>query len=103
MLGESDAVDFNGSGLSQEEVSLNPGDLLTAALESDEVTDSDLRAVDRALNSMMNQQSASEGKPLMSVEEAEAKLSPDILPVLAVKFKGSLTKMRHLDERDQIF
>lgn len=43
------------------------------------------------------------GRALMSLDEARAKLSPDILKALADQFKGSLTQMRHLDERDQIF
>lgn len=43
------------------------------------------------------------GKDLLSVEDAQAKLSPEILKALAEKFKGSLTQTRHLDERDQIF
>lgn len=47
--------------------------------------------------------SRAKGKALMRVEDAQAKLSPDILEALADKFKGSLTQMRHLDERDQIF
>ena len=42
-------------------------------------------------------------KPLISVQEALAKLSPNILEVLSKKFKGSLTEVRHKDERDQIF
>jgi hypothetical protein len=42
-------------------------------------------------------------KPLISVEDAQAKLSPNMLKVLAEKFKGSLTQVRHKDERDQIF
>lgn len=44
-----------------------------------------------------------QGKALMSVEDAQAKLGPDILQALADKFKGSLTQTRPLDERDQIF
>ena len=42
-------------------------------------------------------------KPLISVEDARAKLSPNILEVLSGKFKGSLTEVRHKDEQDQIF
>ena len=42
-------------------------------------------------------------KPLISVQEAQAKLSPDILEVLFEKFKGSITEVRYKDERDQIF
>jgi hypothetical protein len=85
----------------------NPADLLTAALDG-EVTDEELEAVDDALDSMMLNEAAStaglaKGKPLLTVEEAQAKLSPEILKVLAEKFKGSLTQVRHKDERDQIF
>jgi len=75
---------------------------LTAALESDEVTERDLRAVDHALDSMMGT-SAHEGEPLMTLEEAQAKLDPETLKVLAAKFKGSLTQMRHLDDKDMLF
>ena len=42
-------------------------------------------------------------KPLISVQDAQAKLSPNILKVLSKKFKGNLTEVRHKDERDQIF
>jgi hypothetical protein len=85
----------------------NPADFLTAALDG-EVTDEELEAVDDALDSMMLNEAAStaglaKGKPLLTVEEAQAKLSPEILKVLAEKFKGSLTQVRHKDERDQIF
>jgi hypothetical protein len=85
-----------------EEESINPGDLLTAALESDDVSDSDLRDVDKALDRMMSSAGA-KGEPLLSLEEAQAKISPEILEVLAIKFKGSLTQVRHIDERDQMF
>jgi hypothetical protein len=96
-----------GDALS-DETSLNPADLLTAALESDEVSESDLEAVDTALDDLMASQSLSgsasgKGKALLSVDEAQAKLGPDILKALGDKFKGSLTQVRHLDERDQIF
>lgn len=72
------------------------------------MTDEELDAVDDALDSMMLNESASpkgvaKGEPLISLEEAQAKLSPEILKVLAEKFKGSLTQVRHRDERDQIF
>jgi hypothetical protein len=43
------------------------------------------------------------GTALISVEEAQAKLPPEVLEVLAAKFKGSLTQVRRRDERDQIF
>ena len=85
----------------------NPADLLAAALNSlDEVTSDDLEAVDSALDAMMLQESGtgiSSGKALLSIEEAEAKLSPEILKILREKFKGSLTQTRHLDDKDQIF
>lgn len=84
----------------------NSADYLTAALDG-EISDEELEAVDDALDSMMLNEDApaslSKGKPLLTVEEAQAKLSPEILKVLAEKFKGSLTQVRHKDERDQIF
>lgn len=90
----------------EAEVSENPADLLVAALESPEVTDAELEAVDASLDAMMLQETGpglNSGKPLLTIEEAQAKLSPEILEVLSKKFKGSLTQTRHLDERDQIF
>ena len=63
--------------------------------------------VDHALDPMaLNESSTADlviTKPLISVQEALAKLSPNILEVLSKKFKGSLTEVRHKDERDQIF
>lgn len=88
------------------EAAENPADLLVAALESPEVTDAELEAVDASLDAMMLQEAGpglNSGKPLLTIEEAQAKLSPEILEVLSKKFKGSLTQTRHLDERDQIF
>ncbi len=72
------------------------------------MTDSELEAVDHALDSMMLNGGMSKvglgsGKPLLSVEDAQAKLDPGTLKALAEKFKGSLTQMRHLDEKDQMF
>ena len=86
----------------------NPAELLAAALESDDVTDSELEAVDRALDGMMLGEDPPRtgmggGNDLISIEDAEAKLSPRVLKVLAEKFKGKLTQTRHLDEKDQIF
>lgn len=84
----------------------NPAEFLKAALDG-EITDEELEAVDHALDSMMLGEASApalgKGKPLLTVEAAQAKLSPDILKVLAEKFKGSLTQVRHKDERDQIF
>ena len=77
-----------------------------ADLDTDEVTVAELDAVDASLDAMMLGESATsfgKGKVLLSVEQAQAKLSPEILKVLAEKFKGSLTQVRHPDERDQIF
>jgi hypothetical protein len=88
------------------EAAENPADLLVAALESPEVTDEELEAVDASLDVMMLQETGpglNSGKPLLTIEEAQAKLSPEILEVLSKKFKGSLTQTRHLDARDQIF
>lgn len=88
----------------------NPADRLAAALDGDDdVNDSELEAVDHALASITLHEdlpgagSMGKGRALMSLDEARAKLSPDILKALADQFKGSLTQMRHLDERDQIF
>lgn len=85
---------------------MNPADLLTAALEAPEVSAEELQAVDARLDAMMLNEAVSGlngGKSLLSLEEAQAKLSPEILDVLADKFKGSPVKVRHIDERDQLF
>ena len=72
-----------------------------------ELTDKESILVDHALDPMaLNESSTADlviTKPLISVQEALAKLSPNILEVLSKKFKGSLTEVRHKDERDQIF
>tara|TARA_X000000950_G_scaffold202902_1_gene244178 strand:+ start:984 stop:1211 length:228 start_codon:yes stop_codon:yes gene_type:complete len=72
-----------------------------------ELTDKESALVDNALDPMiLNESSATDlviTKPLISVEDAQAKLSSNILKVLSGKFKGSLTEVRHKDERDQIF
>ena len=70
------------------------------------ITDREFDTVDKALDPMvLGEGSATDlaiAKPLISVEDAQAKLSPNILKVLSEKFKGSLTQVRHKDERDQI-
>ena len=70
------------------------------------ITDREFDTVDKALDPMvLGEGSATDlaiAKPLISVEDAQAKLSPNILEVLSEKFKGSLTQVRHKDERDQI-
>jgi hypothetical protein len=84
----------------------DPSQLLTAALEGEEVSESELEAVDQALESMLlseDRAARAKGKALQTLEEAQSKLSPDILNALAEKFKGSLTQVRHIDERDQLF
>jgi hypothetical protein len=72
-----------------------------------ELSDKKSTSVDKAFDPMMLGEISALGlgnvKPLISVEDAQAKLSPNILKVLAEKFKGSLTQVRHKDERDQIF
>ncbi|MBL6919336.1 MAG: hypothetical protein ISR41_02415 [Puniceicoccaceae bacterium] len=72
-----------------------------------ELTDKESAVGDNALDPMVLGETSAIGlanaKPLISVEDAQAKLSPNILKVLSGKFKGSLTEVRHKDERDQIF
>lgn len=79
---------------------------MTAALNG-EITPEELAAVDQSLDSMMASEAAVKNivnnEPLLSVEEAAAKLSPGILEILAEKFKGSLTQVRHKDAQDKIF
>lgn len=65
--------------------------------------------MDDALDALILEEAAPSAKggqdkpSLLSVDEARAKLSPEILKALADKFKGSLTQTRQIDERDQIF
>ncbi len=40
--------------------------------------------------------------PLITLEAAQAKLPPEVLKALEEKFMGSLTQVRHRDERDQM-
>ncbi len=40
---------------------------------------------------------------LMTVPEAEAKLGAEVLQVLDQRFKGRVSEVRHVDERDLIF
>ncbi|NCF78170.1 MAG: hypothetical protein GWP45_13375 [Proteobacteria bacterium] len=71
------------------------------------LTDEGFDTVDKILDPMLlGGSSAADlaiSKPLISVEDAQAKLSSNILKVLSEKFKGSLTQVRYKEERDQIF
>jgi len=83
----------------------NPSEFLTAALEG-EISEAELEAVSKSLdtidlNATLNRHG--EGKPLITVEEAQAALPPEVLEALATEFKGSLTQVRHRDERDLLF
>jgi len=104
---DSDSTAAGAAGAAGAEASTaNPADHLAAAMESDDVTDAELEVVDASLDAMMLGEGAvnfSKGKPLLTMVQAEAQLSPEILKVLAEKFKGSLTQVRHQDERDQMF
>jgi hypothetical protein len=89
----------------QETPRQTPSDFLAAALDS-EVSDADLATVDVELDSMgLNETLAASGSgdDLISLEEARAKLPPEVLEALAAKFKGSPTQVRQRDERDQLF
>ena len=81
-------------------------ELSTSVLDS-ELNDKEFALVDHALDpTKLNESSATDlviTKPLITLEDAQAKLSPNVLKVLSEKFKGSLTEVRHMDERDQIF
>jgi hypothetical protein len=71
------------------------------------LTDEEFDTVGKVLDPMiLGEGSATDlaiAKPLISVEDAQGKLSSNILKVLSEKFKGSLTQVRYKDERDQIF
>ena len=43
------------------------------------------------------------GEPLMTTEEASARLGPQVIAALAAKFNGSLTEIRYPDEDDMLF
>ncbi|MEC7273807.1 MAG: hypothetical protein VXU48_01025 [Verrucomicrobiota bacterium] len=45
----------------------------------------------------------SKEEALISLDDAQATLGPEILRVLDEKFKGTPTQIRQVDERDQIF
>jgi hypothetical protein len=71
------------------------------------ITDEEFNTVEKVLDPMMlGESSATDlaiARSLISVEDAQGKLSSNILKVLSEKFKGSLTQVRYQDERDQIF
>ena len=71
------------------------------------LTDEEFDTVDKVLDPMLlGESSAADlaiAKPLISVEDAQAKLSSNILKVLSGKFKGSVSQVRYKEERDQIF
>ena len=81
-------------------------ELPTSVLDS-ELTDKESALVDHALDPTTLTDSSARDlvftRPLITLEDALAKLSPNILKVLSEKFKGSLTEVRHMDKRDQIF
>ncbi len=83
-------------------VSHHPADVLAAPLESDEVTDSELEAVDNALEHMILGEALPEikivkSKALISLDQAHAKLSPEILSALVDMVIGRWTQVCHLD------
>ena len=41
--------------------------------------------------------------PLMSLDAAKQQIAPEVLEVLAEKFNGQLSEMRHVDEKDVLF
>ena len=71
------------------------------------IIDEEFNTVDKVFDPMiLGEGSATDlaiAKPLISVEDAQGKLSSNILKVLSEKFKGSLTQVRYKEERDQIF
>ena len=109
-----DTPSIQAQGIGQEHSEGTPlvspsehgSDPSTAVLDG-ELTDKESAVVENVLDPMiLGESSATDlaiAKPLISVEDARAKLSPNILEVLSGKFKGSLTEVRHKDEQDQIF
>ena len=71
------------------------------------ITDEEFDTVDKVHDPvLLGESSATDlaiAQPLISVEDAQGKLSSNILKVLSEKFKGSLTQVRYKDEGDQIF
>lgn len=43
------------------------------------------------------------GEPLITIEEASARLGPQVIAALAAKFNGDLTEVRNPDEDDMLF
>jgi hypothetical protein len=41
--------------------------------------------------------------PLITLEDARARIGTEVLTILDQKFKGNLTEVRHPDERDHFF
>ncbi|TVP75194.1 MAG: hypothetical protein EA353_14405 [Puniceicoccaceae bacterium] len=74
---------------------------LDGSLSETELDGTDPLVDNEALNEVLSVKA--QDTALLSLEEAQAKLPPEVLQVLAEKFKGSLTQVRHRDERDQIF
>lgn len=82
-----------------------PSEFLAAALDG-QISDAELEGSDPTLDAMGLVDALptrGQGEPLIPVEEAQAKLPPEVLKALEEKFKGSLTQVRHRDERDQMF
>ena len=101
--GESTPLD--ASARSPDEPLQNPSEFLTAALDG-EISDVELENVNNSLDSMVLEETLNthgQGTPLITVEEAQAQLPPEVKEVLATKFKGSLTQVRHRDAHDQLF
>ena len=112
--GSKDAPSRQAQGLGQEQSEGTPlvsttehGPYLSTSTLDGGITDKKSVTVDNATDPMiLGESSATDlviAKPLITVEDAQAKLSSNILRVLSKKFKGSLTQVRYKDERDQIF
>ena len=58
---------------------------------------------DTSLEEMLDISIPAKDEALISLDHARAALAPEILRVLDEKFNGSLTQIRQVDDRDQIF
>ena len=90
----------NGGGYSPEESISETGDEELGQSEQQVVAAS---RHDTSQEEKLDIPTLTSKEALISLNHAQATLTPEVLKVLEQKFKGSLTQIRHVDERDQIF
>lgn len=103
MAGPNDASGTDDTSEHNED-SADPAGLLLAALQADPEAESNElgEAIEIEGASNIDWERSSSGQ-LLSLEAASEKLPPEFLTILAEKFKGSVTQVRKVDGRDQLF